>query len=222
MKTTDKAELKTGDGSDEQLIGAIVKGDRELFEVLIRRYNPVLYKIARGYGFGHHDAEDLMQETHLAAYRQLSSFAFRSTYKTWISRILLNLCWQKRNSGQQKEGPALEPLADTARPLFSGEEQPDSYLLKKEGARFLERSLSELPVIYRTVFLLRMVEGFSVQETAELLGISAVNVKVRTGRARALLQKKAEEFYSKAELFPYPMAYCNPLTRRIMEQIRNL
>src|SRR5690349_14506445 len=85
--------------TDEEIIYKILQGEHALFEVLIRRYNSILYKIARSYGFNHHDAEDLMQDTHIAAFTYLSKFQGRAAYKTWISRILANKCLYKLKYG---------------------------------------------------------------------------------------------------------------------------
>src|SRR5687767_2346925 len=88
--------------SDSEVIEKILNGDIALFEILIRRYNPVVYRIARGYGFNHQDAEDLMQDTHVSAYTQLAKFEGRAAYKTWISRIMINKCLYKLKYGYFK------------------------------------------------------------------------------------------------------------------------
>ncbi|MCU7549198.1 hypothetical protein OCK74_08730 [Chitinophagaceae bacterium LB-8] len=76
--------------NDDTVIEKIQNGNLALFEVMIRKYNPVLYKIARSYGFSHQDSEDLMQDTHVAAYTKLSKFEHRASFKTWASRIMIN------------------------------------------------------------------------------------------------------------------------------------
>src|SRR5215213_7985998 len=93
---------KIGLLSDEELIEKINHGETALFEILIRRYNPLIYKIARTYGLNHHDAEDMMQETHFAAYTQLKSFRKDASYKTWLTKIMLNKCYHKVNYGHLK------------------------------------------------------------------------------------------------------------------------
>jgi RNA polymerase sigma factor (sigma-70 family) len=172
---------------DEEIIGKIVGGEPALFEVLLRRYNPVLYKIARGYGFNHQDAEDLMQETHVSAYQNLQQFAGRASYKTWISRIMIHKCLYKINHGSsRKEQPGSDIIYEDARPMLNNHNDPtpEQSSINKEFTTVLERALQNLPLNYRTVFVLRQVEGFSVAETAELLKISPVNVKVRFNRAK--------------------------------------
>ena len=87
---------------DDELIRKIVLGETALFEILIRRYNALLYKMSRAYGFNHQDAEDLMQETHYSAYTGLGSFRFEASYKTWITKILLHKCYHKMNGPRQR------------------------------------------------------------------------------------------------------------------------
>src|SRR5687767_15527814 len=88
--------------TDRELVAKIMAGETVLFEVLIRRYNGLLYKIARTYGLNHQDAEAMMQEAHFAAYTQLRSFRGDASYKTWITKILLHKCYHLRHYGQPK------------------------------------------------------------------------------------------------------------------------
>ena len=81
--------------SDIEIIGKILDGESKLYELIIRRNNPFLYKIGRAYNYPHHDTEDLMQETYVNAFYNLSKFEGKSTFKTWITRIMLNNCYQK-------------------------------------------------------------------------------------------------------------------------------
>lgn len=153
--------------SDSVVIEKILNGDISLFEILIRRYNPVLYRIARSYGFNHQDTEDLMQDTHVIAYTQLSGFEGRASYKTWISRIMINKCLYKLKYGYFKnEFPSalVNQLNNESMPEKGKENQTEDALLNRELSMVLEKSIQNIPVIYRTVFVLRDVEGFSVAE----------------------------------------------------------
>jgi len=82
-------------------------------------------------------------------------------------------------------------------------------LLNRELSGILERSIQKIPLIYRTVFVLREIEGCSVAETAEILNITSVNVKVRLNRAKALLQKEIQQFYAQSELYSFNLIYCD-------------
>jgi RNA polymerase sigma factor (sigma-70 family) len=210
--------------SDQLLIEKILKGELSFFEILVRRYNPVLYKIARSYGFNHHDAEDLMQDTHVSAYMALKNFEGRSSYKTWVSRIMVNKCLYKLKYGYFKNEVPGEILESKHQPMYvtQKETQTENVLLNHELTLILEKSLQNIPVMYRTVFVLREVEGFSVAETAELLGITSVNVKVRLNRAKTLLQKQIEQFYSSSELYSFNLIYCDGIVYNVLAQIRRM
>ena len=207
--------------SEQEIIQKIIAGEKALFEILIRRYNSGLYKIARCYGFNHHDAEDIMQETHVSAYTNLKNFQHKASYKTWVSKILIHKCVYKLSYGYFKnEQPGSDIIYENVKPMFN---QPkiatEKIVLNKELSKVLEKSLAEIPLTYRTVFILREVEGFSTAETAELMNSTPVNVKVRLSRAKALLQKKVENFYSSADIFEFNAVYCDAMVRRVFESI---
>jgi RNA polymerase sigma factor (sigma-70 family) len=201
--------------SDEKVIQKILEGDTAVFEILIRRYNTVLYRIGRMYGFNHHDTEDLMQDTHVSAYMQLASFEHRATYKTWISRIMINKCIYKLKYGYFKNEIPGEQVYESNSATIQTEEN----MLNRELSSVLEKSLESIPVIYRSVFVLREVQGFSIAETAEMLGITTVNVKVRLNRAKSLLQKQLERFYSANEIYSFNLIYCNDIVKRVFDEI---
>ena len=201
--------------SDENVIQKILEGDTAVFEILIRRYNTVIYRIGRMYGFNHHDTEDLMHDTHVSAYMQLSSFENRASYKTWISRIMINKCIYKLKYGYFKN----EIPNDQVYESNSATIQTEQTMLNRELSSVLEKSLESIPVIYRSVFLLREVKGFSIAETAELLGITPVNVKVRLNRAKSLLQKQVEQFYSANEIYSFNLIYCDNIVHRVFDEI---
>ncbi|MCU7547580.1 sigma-70 family RNA polymerase sigma factor [Chitinophagaceae bacterium LB-8] len=215
---------KIGISSDEEIIQRVLDGETALFEILIRRYNPILYKIARGYGFNHQDAEDLMQETHVTGFQQLQHFEHRATYKTWLSKILINKCLYKLKYGHFKyEVQNSDLISENVVPTFSRREQADlgKIIVNRELLNALEASLQQIPIHYRTVFVLREIEGFSVNETADLLDITPVNVKVRLNRAKAMLQKQLEQFYSSGDLYEFNLIYCTEIVNRVFACIQN-
>ena len=209
---------------DVVLIEKILSGEVALFEILIRRYNPVLYKIARSHGFNHQDAEDIMQDTHVAAYTSLKQFEKRASYKTWISKIAVNKCLYKLKYGYHKNEMPTDQISEPFQPLHmkSTEGQTEDRVMNRELARVLERSLQQIPVIYRSVLVLREVEGFSVAETAELLDITTVNVKVRLNRAKMLLQKQVEQFYTHNDLYSFNLIYCDVIVQKVFERIKTI
>jgi RNA polymerase sigma factor (sigma-70 family) len=217
----EKLQAKTGLLPDEEIISKIIAGETALFEVLIRRYNSLLYKIARSYGLHHHDAEDMMQETHFTAYTKLATFRKEASYKTWLTRILLHKCYHKLNYGYGKyEEAGNDILTDNMLHLYdTAKQNTERTVINKELAKVLEESLQQLPIPYRSVFVLREVEGFSVAETADLLQITTTNVKVRLNRAKAMLQKQLEQVYSSAEIFEFNLVYCDQIVSNVFQKI---
>jgi RNA polymerase sigma-70 factor (ECF subfamily) len=197
--------------TDGNVIEKIIAGDTAIFEILIRRYNQALYKIGRMYGFNHQDTEDLMQDTHVSAYMQLAAFENRSSYKTWISRIMINKCIYKLKYGYSRKEISSELKEEST----SANLQTEQSMLNRELSTVLEKSLDSIPLIYRSVFVLREIEGYSVAETAELTGITGVNVKVRLNRAKSLLQKQLEQFYSSGDIYSFNLIYCDKMVDRV-------
>jgi len=210
--------------SEADIVRKIVDGETALFEIIIRRHNTALYKVARCYGFNHQDAQDLMQETYLTAYTQLHQFENRSLLKTWLTRILIHKCLYKLNYGSYKrEQAAGDGLAENTLLMKTSRKKSDgeTTVLRREFSKVVEQALQELPLAYKTVFVLRAIEGFSVAETAELLSISAVNVKVRLNRAKAMLQQNLEQYYSSADIFEFNLVYCDRMVASVLEKIQS-
>ena len=209
--------------NDSQVIAKILEGDSGLYEILIRRYNPFLYRIGRTYHYTHAETEDLMQETYVQAYFNLGKFENRSTFKTWLTRIMLNNCYQqKQKLRYQKEVAFESAVTDRAgvAPLFHQPSNSEKIMVNKELARVLENALTHIPEDYRIVFTLRELNGLSVSETVESLQISESNVKVRLNRAKKMLRTEIEKMYSADEIFEFNLIYCDRMVDRVMGAIR--
>ncbi len=189
--------------SDMEVIQEILSGNTALFEIIIRRYNPVLYKTGRGYGFDHHDTEDLMQETFISSFQNLSKFENRSTFKTWIIRIMLNKCYHKSQQSYQKKPTVEISVNQNSGSMFltTNNSNPDKSIINKELNNVIEAALNKLPEDYRMTFTLRELTGLSITETAELMSVTSSNVKVRLNRAKLMLRKEIEKIYSTADIY---------------------
>ncbi|WP_446742065.1 sigma-70 family RNA polymerase sigma factor [Silvibacterium acidisoli] len=176
------------------MIAAIVAGDSQLFHELIRPYERSVYVMAFSMMKNEADAEDVAQEAFLKAFRNLAGFRADAKFSTWLITIMLN---EARNRLRRSSTAKTESLDDTdpetgsvsPAVLVDWREIPSETLERAEVRSLLENAVKALPEIYRQVFLLRDVEGFSVSEAAEALKISEVAVKVRLHRARMMLQK---------------------------------
>ena len=205
--------------TDEQIIEQILSGETALYEILIRRYNPYLYKTGRAYNYHHEETQDLMQETFIDAYRNLAGFERRSSFKTWIIRIMLNHCYHKKQK-LSFQNEIVRDVNEYAKPMFTGFHNDTNRMVQnRELSRIIEQALTELPEDYRLVFSLREINGLNVAETAKLLEISEGNVKVRLNRARNLLRKEIEKTYSTEEIFEFNLVYCDAIVENVMHRI---
>lgn len=205
--------------SDPEIVGKIVSGEIKLFEIIIRRNNSALYKIGRSYNYSHEDTQDLMQETYINAFSSLSKFENRSSFKTWIIKIMLNNCYRKMQSWNFRNIIPSE-LTDKSLTMFSNQYTDTAKsVLNKELSGIIEVALQKLPVEYRMVFTLREVNGLNISETADVLEISESNVKVRLNRAKSMLRKEVERSYSTEDIFEFNLVYCDQMVEKVMNEL---
>ena len=214
-----------GAATDEQLVAGIARGDQTAFESLMRKYNGKLFRIARAILKDDSDAEDVLQDAYLDAYRHIQDFRGDSQAGTWLTRIVVNqalmrLRKEKRRSviipfRGMRSDEAERGEADVA---DDKAESPSTRVLRAEIRRILERRIDELPLSFRTVFVMREVEDMSVQETAECLGISSATVRTRLFRARALLRESlARELdIAAADVFGFAGARCDRIVAAVL------
>ena len=212
-------EKKFQQFSDWEIIGQINGGEIRLYEILIRRYNSFLYKIGRSYGFNHQDTEDLMEDAYVNAYSGLKSFENRSSYKTWLTRIMLNLCYHKKQKRRYQHELTDADISKTESIMFHPQLNMEKNTANKELGQVLENAIHRIPEDYRIVFTLRELNGFSVAETAALLNISESNVKVRLSRSKVMLQKEIKKVYSPEEIFEFNLIYCHAIVERVMNRL---
>jgi RNA polymerase sigma-70 factor (ECF subfamily) len=211
--------------SEIDIIDRVIGGDIALFEVLIRRYNPYLYKVGRSYGYIHQDVEDLMQETFIHAFENLPKLQNPMYFKTWLVRIMLNECYRKSyKAAARKEIMVDAFVCEKSTPMFSdnGNEDTGKTVSNRELNSIIESAIQHIPMDYRLVFSLRELNGMSVHETAKALNITESNVKVRLNRAKAMLRKEVEKMYSAEDIFEFNLIYCDKIVERVMERIRKL
>lgn len=211
--------------SDTEVIRKIKEGEPELFEILIRRNNPFLYKIGMSYGYNHQDVEDLMQEAFFSAYQNLGKFEQRSSFKTWITRIMLNQCYRKaRKLSFRNEKQTDTSINEKNIPMFENQQSTDTFksVINRELTHVIGNALTQIPVDYRMVFLLRELNGMSTAETAEALDITEANVKVRLSRARQMLRKMIEKMYKPEDIFEFNLIYCDSMVNKVMKTINSI
>jgi RNA polymerase sigma-70 factor (ECF subfamily) len=178
--------------SDEEIVSRVVAGETALYELLMRRHNRLLYRVARSILRDDAEAEDVMQDAYVRAYQHLPSFEGRAKFVTWLMRIAVHeaLARARKRSRFQAHDFSEEHAGDAMKPLASTERTPEQKAYDREVADVLEKAILTLSDEHRLVFMLRDVEGMSTEETAESLNLTQENVKVRLHRARAALRKQ--------------------------------
>ena len=180
---------------EAQVIASILEGNTHEFHELIRPHERSVYIMAVSLLQNEADAEDAAQEAFLKAFRNLANFRGEAKFGTWLISITLNEARSRLRSRKNIKIESLDVAPDdqgnvSPALLRDWREIPSEALERKEVRLLLQQAVSDLPVIYREVFLLREVEELSVLESAETLGISIASVKVRLHRARMMLQKE--------------------------------
>jgi RNA polymerase sigma-70 factor (ECF subfamily) len=181
---------------DAELVERIARHDQAAFEVLMRRHNGKLFRVARAILKDDAEAEDTLQDAYLDAYRHLDDFRGEARLSTWLTRIVINQALMRLRKHKRDRivvpfgvGRATEPDQAEAEVADERSESPPGAALRAEIRRALERRIDELPTAFRTVFVMREVEDMTVDETAECLSIPATTVRTRLFRARALLRE---------------------------------
>jgi RNA polymerase sigma-70 factor (ECF subfamily) len=200
MKNTSLASAAADALDDIELVRRVGQRDERAFELLMRRHNQMLYRIARGILRDAAEAEDAVQDAYLAAFRNIAGFRGGSRLSTWLARIVINESYallrkRKRAGVVLPFGPPPDAWSagdrDAEEDAMTGSdtEQPDAAASRAEVRRLLERNIDALPDQFRTAFILREVEEMSVDEAAACLGVPAATVRSRAFRARALLRE---------------------------------
>jgi len=194
MSRTPNAQGAPVSDDDRTLMQGVAGRDPAAFERLMRTHNSRLFRVARAILRSDSDAEDALQDAYLDAFRHAASFRADSSLATWLTRIVINQSLMRRR--RQQGDPVVVRFGDGSTP--GGEittmadrtsEAPAAAAFRQEVRRLLERRLDELPVAFRTVFVMRDVNEMSVEETAAALEIPSSTVRTRLFRARALLRE---------------------------------
>ena len=191
--------------SDElALVQSAKNGDVQAFEELVRRYDRNVFRIAQHITHNREDAEDVVQEAFLKAYSNLDQFQGQSKFYTWLVRIAVNEALMKLRRIKPGRTVSLDEDVKTdedslPREVADWSPNPEQQYNQAELRDILDRTIQGLPTSFRTVFVLRDVEGLSTEETAEALDLSIPAVKSRLLRARLQLRERLNRYFQKRE-----------------------
>jgi RNA polymerase sigma-70 factor (ECF subfamily) len=203
---------------DADVVSRVRAGDSAQFEILMRRHNQRMYRMARAILRVDDEVEDVLQQAYLSAYQHLDQFEGGSQFSTWLTRIVLNEALGRRRK------QALRPLSgeETMLTLVDNKTpDPEQQAASSELRRVLEDEVTALPDDFRAVFMMRDIEALSTAETADCLGISEDLVKTRLHRARTMLRNN---LYRRAgvtadSLFAFGHARCDRVVAGVMTRI---
>ena len=216
--------------SDIELCRLIVRRDRQAVRLVTRRNNQRLYRAAWSVLKNRAEAEEAVQDGYLKAFAAMGGFDGHSSLSTWLTRIVVNEALGRRRTTQRRarllQAHDVTDIADYRESAMAGAERPgdasprtpEAEIARAQIARLLERAIGELPETFRTVFVLREVEGLSVEETADALQLPKETVKTRDLRARRRLQDALDPDLRDAlrGVFPFAGADCDALTDRVL------
>jgi len=209
---------------DAEVIARVLAGETALYEIIMRRYNERLYRVARAILRDDGEAEDVMQDAYVRAYKSLAQFEGRSAFATWLTRIAVNEALQRR-----KQRLKMEPIdfqngaEDHIMELAALGDSPEQNYGRQEITGILEQAIAALPERYRVVYMLREVEEMSTEEAAESLDISEENVRIRLHRARGLLKKYLVEKAGLAarHAYPFHLSRCDRVVANVFARINS-
>jgi len=227
---TTSASRAAGDelASEADLASRIAARDAGAFEILMRRHNRRLFRVARAILRSDDDAEDALQDAYLAAYRAIGRFRGDARLSTWLTRIVANEAYGRLRKAASAKVIALPEVndmseEDLATSSDASGESPDHAASRAELRRLLERHIDKLPEQFRTAFVLREVEELSVEEAAAALGVPEATVRTRAHRARALLRTALAREIDVATLdaFGFDGERCDRIVERVLGRLEH-
>lgn len=206
---------------DQQLVRRALARDGDAFRTIIKTHNQRLYRIARGVVRNDSEAEDIVQEAYVKAFAHLDAFRGDSSLATWLSRIVINEALGRLRKRRRTVALPENPQAEIIRFPLNPSDDPERTMAQRQILQLVERATDSLPDVYRTVFVARVIEGLSIEETADLLGVRPQTVKTRLHRARALVRKALDEQIGPVLLdaFPFAGRRCERLTSAVMRRL---
>jgi RNA polymerase sigma factor (sigma-70 family) len=203
--------------TDKELVDKVKAGQKVCFEVLIRRHGQALYRIGRMYGFSHSEVEELVHCTFLEAFSRLGQFRGSMSYRTWLTKLMINSCM---SSLREKRGQGIEVTEPACSAARSEQHYTSTRLaLTLEGAAKLEACIEQLPVPLRAVYILSEIDGYSLPETAHLLTTTEETVKVKLEEAKASLRQSLKRWYKYSDIYPFDRHSFERLAHGIMKGI---
>ncbi len=210
---------------EADLVRRAAAGEAQAVRAIIRSHNQRLYRLVRAVLRNNADAEDVLQEAYLRAFANLGGFQGEASLSTWLSRIALNAALMRLRAQKRMKRAAPAPELAKAEiipfPHASSIADPERVMAQRQLLHLVEEATDALPETFRLVFVARVIEGLSVEETAALLELAPATVKTRLHRARKLIRMRLEERIGPVlvEAFPFAGERCERLTQAVLSKL---
>lgn len=186
--------------TDKQLVAKIKKGSLEAYKEVIARYEVKAFNLALRYTRNKEDAEEVLQDVFITVFKKIKSFKGKSAFSSWLYRVTVNAAYMKLRKRKQDHSIPMEELSPGMQNHYLEEEDKferytDCETVNGELREMLELAIGKLPEEYRSVFVLRDVDGLSNKQVAKILDITIPAVKSRLHRSRLMLRKKLKRYY---------------------------
>jgi len=226
------ADVVAASGDDAALARLAAQGDQDAFARIMRRYNQRLYRLAVSVMGDASEAEDVLQESYVRAFYAFATYSGAGSLGAWLGRIVRNEAIDRVRSRDSRRShvtieaelgdPGQQPVVEETNVMTDVVIDPEALAANAELRRLLERAIQRLPEQFRTAFVLREVEGLSVEETAEYLSIPPATVKTRDHRARNLLRGYLSENIDATipQTFPFLGARCDRIVERVLVRLK--
>lgn len=222
MKALKLDQEQPGSLDDNTLVRRVLAGEKQLFELILRRYNQTMYRVIRSYLGDSDDVKDVMQNAYLKAFDKLSQFRGDASFSTWLIRIGINEALGRLNAVNKGKTIYLDLSPEAKNNLMQVPDKqinPEATLIRQESRQLLEKAIDKLPERYRVVYVLKEIEGLRSDEIEVALGLSDTNVKVRLHRARKLLKESLYALSQSRDVFEFGNASCDAIVAFVMSRI---
>jgi RNA polymerase sigma-70 factor (ECF subfamily) len=211
--------------NDTQQVQRAIAREAGAFRAIMQTHNQRLYRIARSILRNNADAEDAVQEAYVSAFTNLASYRGEGGLKSWLSRIVVN-----ESLGRVRQRHSTIDLTELEQqsqaqiiqfPQSTPNDDPERTMAQRQIIHLVEQATDNLPEAFRLVFVARVIEGMSIEETSELLGIKPETVKTRLHRARQLVRDQLEKEIGPVltDAFPFAGRRCERMTETVMKRL---
>jgi len=213
--------------TDADLVAGALARDEAAVRALIQKYNRRLYRVARSIVRDDADAEDVLQEAYVRAFSALGSFRGEAGLGTWLTRIVINEALQflRRRTTRPSEVQPLSEVRERAEiipfPHQGPQPDPETTMAQRQICALVEHAIDDLPQEFRTVLVARTIEGMSIEETSNALGLKAETVKTRLHRARQMLRAALDEHLETQfpHVFPFDGVRCSRIADAVVARL---